>query len=826
MTTNGFTFNGVHSGAFLTVNAKPRSIAPPITHKTTKVPNRPGAYDRGKELGMRTFKIAITLNEATQAAYNANKRDIAAWLVTDEPEALVFDDEPTKTYYARLAGETNLSEIYRLGQGELTFVAPDPYAYGPERTQTIAVPPATFNRDSVAYKEDGTSVAVDEARFSEVEAGNSGILIEEGTTNLHIPFTDPAWTIHANATVISDWELELNATADNDKSTVDIAVSSDTTYTASIVAGTNTRIYATEFDSAGTAIKSTSADDGSPLTFTTSSTTTKITFGLRNVVETGKFIFKNHQLEQKSYATTFVDGTRSPETLTLPTDGVLFADEGTVEVEFSKNALFNYDRVFSAREAAASDRFIIYTTETGRIVFETVGNDDGLISYAANLQPDILYTISMTWKNGTLKAFIDGVKVDEATYSQSVVIDDVMYFGSRDTGRQFNGYASNVRISRVARTDTEIADTYNNGFTVDADTTAYLDFEGNLVTQAPTTINNAGTAESDPTFRAYIKRPTTMLAIISPEKYMLLGQPTGVEETQTDERNVVLDDDMADTTGWSSTGLYTPDGGAVSGSMTSDGDNFKASNYGTGTSWHGPALKYTLPAPIQDFHIMLQLKLSSAQAKNIGRVELYLLDDLGNRLGKMAFKDAHKDIDEAVGEIRLGPFSDNYSLVDSLPSLREKRGYAEHNILFAQMKREGTYFFGQYGEIGINGEHDHRQNGRLYDEGNNYQAKVAAVQVAIAAYDDYDPVEIATAGRVIVTELLQPTSTQVPYIAKAGDVIDIDHTDNAIRLNGEKALYLKDLSSDFFDFGTGSTELGVSPADAATVETTFKERWL
>jgi len=44
-----------------------------------------------------------------------------------------------------------------------------------------------------------------------------------------------------------------------------------------------------------------------------------------------KAYFKNIQFEQKPYATSFIDGTRSPEILTIPTAGVLNPQEGTVE---------------------------------------------------------------------------------------------------------------------------------------------------------------------------------------------------------------------------------------------------------------------------------------------------------------------------------------------------------------------------------------------------------------------------------------------------------------------------------------------------------------
>src|SRR5690606_20317095 len=37
-------------------------------------------------------------------------------------------------YYALVDGELELDEIFSTGRGEITFICPDPYKYGPEKT--------------------------------------------------------------------------------------------------------------------------------------------------------------------------------------------------------------------------------------------------------------------------------------------------------------------------------------------------------------------------------------------------------------------------------------------------------------------------------------------------------------------------------------------------------------------------------------------------------------------------------------------------------------------------------------------------------------------
>src|SRR5690606_1399073 len=61
------------------------------------------------------------------------KEDMAEWLVHDEPKELIFKDEPDRVYYAVVDGELELDEIFSTGRGEITFICPDPYKYGPEK---------------------------------------------------------------------------------------------------------------------------------------------------------------------------------------------------------------------------------------------------------------------------------------------------------------------------------------------------------------------------------------------------------------------------------------------------------------------------------------------------------------------------------------------------------------------------------------------------------------------------------------------------------------------------------------------------------------------
>lgn len=133
MSLRGFTFKGIHSNDYgLLVTHVSRSILPPLTEKIVTIPNRPGGYWFGNDMGIREFLIDVTFIESTDTDLVQKARDVAGWLLDDQEQPLIFDTEPDKTYFAVFAGQTNLDTLFSVGSATLRFICPDPYAYGPE----------------------------------------------------------------------------------------------------------------------------------------------------------------------------------------------------------------------------------------------------------------------------------------------------------------------------------------------------------------------------------------------------------------------------------------------------------------------------------------------------------------------------------------------------------------------------------------------------------------------------------------------------------------------------------------------------------------------
>jgi predicted phage tail component-like protein len=980
----GITFNNTHSSTFpgLIINKIHRPFSAPRSLVMQKVPGRRGAYLQDVEEDVLVQKIDVTFHADTQEEYNKLLDDVRGWLLLKETAELILDKEPDRFMDAILGNSSSdLEEMASFGEGTLTFVAPDGLKHGTERRQTIAVPPATFNRDSTAYDSEGNSVAIDEARYSVVGK------------NLVPSFYE--WDLHANATVISPYELELNATGDYQYSQVHVSVNPNQSYTYSVGAGE--RISYVLYDSNDNYVTE-GATTASSITFTTTADTSYVRIRVDNGATSGTFAFsqpqlelgdtatdfepidygvlvgegtenlltsnqatvetdttgfsalgstisrdttkswqgsaslnvtKNlgtyegiaisyseasqgdyvgqtritgagsvavwlrvtytdgtydqttnkvinlsgewqyvetnvlttdtaktvdnvtiyvrtdvqqgitfhidgNQLEQKPYATTFVDGTRSAETLTIPTDGVLFADEGTVEVEFyvddvaEFNSRNNY--FFDVNPLIDNNnRILIYNIDSSTYRF-LIGNgstyDVANIS-SSNVVQGLNYIVA-TW-NGSEVTFklnnIESTDAMDVKQASAVIENTTVYIGSGTTSiNHINSQISNLRISRTARSDSEILDTYENGFTVDEHTTAYFAAQDerelrSLVVQAPSTITNKGTAETLPIFKATMLQDTTFLSIISPDKYISIGAPFTVEETPTSPRTRVFNEKMESTTGWASG--TSVDKGVVDGSIVSDGQNFVPDDFGAGSGWHGPALKKSLSSTAQDFMVEVVLDNDNSPNASLGRVEIYLLDDLNNVIGVMAVKDAWTKEKINLVQFRAGDLTNGHYIIDGYGSRK-----ANYNDFYGYLRveRVGDLWTVYVARIGEGGVHFTEWKRRFRDIDGLYTAQLAQIQVHFGQYADY-PTTIQRVRDINAYKLNSLTETEIPYIAEAGDEIEFDHENAAIRKNGEVFMWAKDFASDFFSIGKGDTELTVRPSDVATVEAALKGRW-
>lgn len=148
----GFTFNGVHSSTFgIVMRSKGRQVLPSTQDAYMQVPGRAGSYLFPQAYNDRIISVDCAIITDTLENLRSELRDIAAWLSVTDREALVFDDEPDKTYMAKLDNVVDLTQTLGLGEFSLEFRA-EPFAQG------ITV--AASNIEGVAIMRVGTASAL------------------------------------------------------------------------------------------------------------------------------------------------------------------------------------------------------------------------------------------------------------------------------------------------------------------------------------------------------------------------------------------------------------------------------------------------------------------------------------------------------------------------------------------------------------------------------------------------------------------------------------------------------------------------------------------
>ena len=380
---------------------------------------------------------------------------------------------------------------------------------------------ATFTRSSVAYLSDGTQVDVNTPRFEQGKFGKA-IMVEEGTENL-LPANKancevaPDSTAYATVTIDTSRKLvgsgSLKVQWDGDGSVsysfvqYNITLTNGNTYTVS------GWVYAEESKYLRLSVQESASpwrvfNTGLVLIPAKQWTRLSVTFTLpsdwtqpsriqpnspRNSTTLSDFAtipawWDAIQVEQKPYATSFTDGTRTAESLTIPTAGVLNPQEGTVEVTYipsldsSKVALGSAGQdwwwIFGAGSALDTNELrLAYASGSWRFRVGRGSDTTYSMSFAAGDK----ISLALAWKQGVdARFFINGVKV--ATFTPyNFDVGTIISIGYSYLWNRYycNGLIDDLRISNRARTDEEILAAYQSGKPLLADewTTYKLDFD-------------------------------------------------------------------------------------------------------------------------------------------------------------------------------------------------------------------------------------------------------------------------------------------------------------------------------------------------------------
>ncbi|WP_034757806.1 distal tail protein Dit [Rossellomorea vietnamensis] len=317
----------------------------------------------------------------------------------------------------------------------------------------------------------------------------------------------------------------------------------------------------------------------------------------------------------------------------------------------------------------------------------------------------------------------------------------------------------------------------------------------------PIAIQNLGSAETPPIFKITLSGPTTFLDIIGENDYMRIGQPYSVDQTPFKKYERIWSVDGLTMTGWGSAG-YTPDGGNNSGTMSVANGNFYASNYGNGSSWHGPAVAQSIGSVISDYKVTAYLHVDANPSQR-ARSEVYLLDQSSNIIGKLAavMRKSTGEVEIEIN-IRNGPNSKYILSKDWL--YRDFFGYID-------IIKEGTNFTVYIAQQGNNNGiyTRHKEDDSFPDNNNEFQTPLAAIGMHLATHSSYEPSPTNFIRRIDVERINQQPEG-VEYIGDAGDIFEFNHKSKKIYKNGD-LFSKKDFGSRFFDLKKGSNKYVVYP---------------
>jgi hypothetical protein len=344
---------------------------------------------------------------------------------------------------------------------------------------------------------------------------------------------------------------------------------------------------------------------------------------------------------------------------------------------------------------------------------------------------------------------------------------------------------------------------------------------GGVQSELETVINN-GSANAFPVYKAIIKDPITHLDLVTADAYMRAGRPIAVGEVPTEKEQRVFWNQGNTLVGWTTPTMV--EWGEIKGTLAVDQYYMYSNDYGAGAEWHGPSLKTSLSTPLQDFQVDVVLQqFKNHYIKCAGRIEIYLLDEFNNVVGKMSMYKNQPNGVANWANIRVGNAGENHSIIASHGQFENT--WTDFNGLL-RIKRVDNQWEAYVARLLPNGQHDSRLYCTWVDAGNKFTGKVAQIQVHMAQFGTIQPTvqKIDDIKVYKVNKLIGESA--IPYIAYPGDEIEIDFKTKDIRINGEGKINLKPFGASFFPLKPGDNATQVSPFESLQeIKAVFREAY-
>lgn len=135
--TRKMFLNGI-AKSYLTVLKVNKPYSAPVTWETNDIPGRAGVRPKKKKREVEVLTVDVLIDGATEEAYDRNIEDLVAWLDSDEPMKLEFENELNRYRMVLYQGSLDPAEFATFGKVTIEFLVPDSYKYGRTLQSTFA----------------------------------------------------------------------------------------------------------------------------------------------------------------------------------------------------------------------------------------------------------------------------------------------------------------------------------------------------------------------------------------------------------------------------------------------------------------------------------------------------------------------------------------------------------------------------------------------------------------------------------------------------------------------------------------------------------------
>jgi predicted phage tail component-like protein len=239
---------------------------------------------------------------------------------------------------------------------------------------------------------------------------------------------------------------------------------------------------------------------------------------------------------------------------------------------------------------------------------------------------------------------------------------DVTYIGSFTSPAQISKLDNNAQFTLVF---------------IANDPYAYLPQIDQDIFDSVVNIPIEGTQPTPPIIDAVVKTDLPYLAVTTAQKYVAIGKsPSPDSDGSTyDPEEVMIHDYMNDLSLWETVtdGSKTFDtyNGIIDGGYTSTANSIyvdknaigSTTGYGSGDTWHGACIQRFLPQLCTDWRVRLRVNFIPSDPLEYGKMTATLLDQHGQRMGKLDMYDGDKAEDVDM-HISIGGETDEHDIVN------------------------------------------------------------------------------------------------------------------------------------------------------------------